>query len=146
MNYTQSNPFEFKYDEQTNSVITKSNFKFYRENNNLDKTKEYIKIIFSIYKIEKPIDYFTWLNEPDSETNYNLELFFEIDVKFAELFKKIKIDTNNSDNNMISFELEESELNSSWFNTWYLSSRFANENIKMYDTYIPTSIEYIRFI
>ena len=31
MNYTQSNPFEFKYDEQTNSVITKSNFKFYKK-------------------------------------------------------------------------------------------------------------------
>ena len=89
MNNKLSNPFEFEYDENSDCVIPKSNLKFYREYDNLDKTKEYIKINFSIYKIDKPVDWYTWLNEPDSEINYQIELFFELEEKYINLLKKM---------------------------------------------------------
>lgn len=123
MNSLFENPFEFEYDEQTNNVITKSNLKFCRKYDNLDKTKEYIKINFNIYKIDKSVDYFTWLNEPDSEIKYQIELFFEIDI-----------------------ELVNSELNDLWLSSWYLNSKFSTDKIQLYDTYIPISIEFISFV
>jgi hypothetical protein len=74
-----SNPFKFEYDEQTDTIITKSNIKFFRDYENLDKKKQYVKINVSIYKIDKAVDYFSWLNEPDAETNYQIKLYFETD-------------------------------------------------------------------
>jgi hypothetical protein len=114
-----TNPFKFEYDEITDTIITKSNLKFFRNCQDLDKKYQYVKINFTVYKIKKAVDYFTWLNEPDSETNYQIELYFQI---------------------------EEKNHNDSWFNHWYLNSRFSTGKINLYDTYIPTTIEYIRFI
>jgi hypothetical protein len=140
------NPFEFEYNEQTDNVITKSNIKFIRNYENLDKTKEYIKINYSIYKIDKPVDLFTWLNEPDTETNYQIELYFEFDTEFVKLPKKLTISEKNYNSELNFVEFEELELNDTWFNCWYLNSRFATDKIKINDTYIPNTIEFIRFI
>ena len=173
-----SNPFEFEYDEQTDNIQTKSTIKFFRNYKNLDKTKEYIKINFNIYKIDKPVDLFTWLNEPDSETNYQIDLYFELDTKFIELDTKLLVDKNNLnsytysdtesntepntesitdfdtdidtdldyDSDIDSIEFEKSKLNDLWFNSWYLKSRYATDKIKLNDTYIPTTVEFIRFV
>lgn len=157
MNNELSNPFEFEYDEKSDSIVTKSNLKFYREYDNLEKTKEYIKINFSIYKIDKSIDWFTWLNEPDSETNYQIELFFELEEKYVNVLKKIIIDfnknnlesdfnKNNLESNCNLIQLDKYDIDDSWFISWHLNSRFSTEKIKLNDTYIPTSIEYVRFV
>jgi hypothetical protein len=146
MSDQSSNPFEFEYDEITDLIITKLNIKFFRDYENLDKKKQYVKINFSIYKIDKAVDWFTWLNEPDIETNYQIELFFELDIEFIKLLKNIVVNKNNIDNKTLSVQLEKEEFDNSWFNYWYLNSRFATDNIKLHDTYIPTTIEYIRFI
>ena len=139
-----TNPFE--YDESSDTVITKSNIKFFRNYENLDKTKKYIKINFSIYKIDKPINMFTWLNEHDTETNYQIDLYFEFDTEFVELSKKLMISKNNFNSDSNYSEFEKLELNDSWFNCWYLNSRFTTDKIKLNDTYIPTTIEFIHFI
>lgn len=142
------NPFEFEYDESSDTIITKSNIKFFRNYENLNKTKEYVKINFNIYKIDKPVDLFIWLNEPDSETNYQIELYFEFDssIEFTELSKKLMMNKNNFNSDSNYSEFEKLELNDSWFNPWYLNSRFTTDKIKLNDTYIPTTLEFIRFI
>jgi hypothetical protein len=150
MSNKPNNPFEFEYDESLNIIITKSNIKFYREYEKLDKTKQYAKINFSIYKIEKPIDYFTWLNEPDTETNYQIELYFELDKNLGNIFNQIINKDKNIKQNLIqienSLDLEKTNEYESWFNCWYLNSKFSNDKMNLQDTYIPVNIEYIDFI
>jgi len=116
-----TNPFEFEYNEILDEIKTTYKIKSYRDCKNLDYSKQYIKIDFSIYKILDKVDYFTWLIEPDIEVNFQLELYFELD---KDLIEKINQDEY-------------------WFNCWHKNSKYATDKIKLIDTYIPTYYEYI---
>ena len=72
-------------------------------------------------------------------------LFQAIILKLA-LSKKLMISKNNFNSDSNYSEFEKLELNDSWFNCWYLNSRFTTDKIKLNDTYIPTTIEFIHFI
>ncbi len=144
-----SNPFEFEYDEMSNIITTKYNIKFYRENENIDRTKSYIKIDFSIYKNDNKVDYFTWLNNPDPEINFHLELYFELNMDLNNLLIEKFIEINNyygtsDDKKFNFFETEKLNYNDFWFECWYKKSKYATDKINLLDTYIPTNIEIIQ--
>ncbi len=141
-----SNPFEFEYNEILDEITTKHNIKFYKEYENLDKTKQYIGVDFSIYKILGGVDYFTWLNEPESEINFRFKLYYELDKELKNLLLEKFIQINKNCNIAINknlYQIEELNFDDYWLNCWYKKSKYATDKINLLDTYIPTNIEFI---
>ena len=155
------NPFEFEYDEINDKVIPRQSQYIPLKINpdELDKTKEYIRINFTICKINAPVDYLTWLNEPDCETEYKFGLYYELDLEIKNKINQIILSYSNSNDNIdkqtnkhstycseyIDFELRSQPIDLGFFNSWNIKSKFSIGNIQLSDTYIPNSIEYIKF-